>query len=312
MLRQILNTATRAGASRKVRRELLRGAAELFGGMDLSRSPAFNSTRALKTVPERTGCRDPYADEKREYNSLALALRPHLESVVEGARDRLLTAAMVAVAGNAIDLGIARDPRIDVAGSLRDVLEAGFAVNDIAGLRAALAPAPKSQTILAGGELRSPCAPAVRVMYLADNAGEIVFDRELVRVIAESGSEVTVAVHGGPILNDALAEDAARAGMGEIARITSTGSDWVGLEWDTCDPGFRDEFARATVVIAKGQGYYETLGEDMPVCPEETYFILKAKCPAVARSLGVRTGQAALFRRVKPARRFGEPGTRDL
>lgn len=250
---------------------------ELALRMDFTRSPAHNSTIALKIVPEVTGCRDPYRKEKSEHNRKALALLPRLRAEVDASTDRLLAAALAAVAGNVIDLGIAVKDEIDMEAAIEAVFNEGFAVNHVEDLRRAL-------------------AKPVRVMYLADNAGEIVFDIPLIQELKTEGHDVTFAVHGGPILNDATASDAREAGMDGLVRIESTGSDWVGLEWGTCGEEFKRSFREAGVVIAKGQGNYETVA-GLDLAPPETYFILKAKCRPVARSLGVGFGQTVLKRR---------------
>jgi hypothetical protein len=52
-------------------------------------------------------------------------------------------------------------------------------------------------------------------------------------------------------------------------------------------------FAAADLIIAKGQGNYETLSEH----PANIFFLLKAKCPVVARHIGCDVGSALLYRR---------------
>jgi uncharacterized protein with ATP-grasp and redox domains len=276
-LRQILNTSRSAGADVGARREMVIRASELAREMDFTQSPAHNSTMALKIVPAATGCPDPYEKEKSEFNRSALALLPELRARVEASPDRMLAAALTAVAGNVIDLGIAGGAEIDVAGSLNTVFREGFAINHLDRLKRALT---------------KPC----RIMYLADNAGEIVFDIPLLAELSRAGHDVIFAVHGGPVLNDALMEDARETGIDRMFRVMSTGSDWVGLEWGTCDEGFRQAFRAAAVVIAKGQGNYETV-EGLDLAPADTYFILKAKCRPVAKSLGIGFGQVALKRK---------------
>lgn len=277
ILRQVQTTARHAGADAGVQREVLRRAAALLPSLDMARSPAHNSTRALKLVPLVTGCADPYAKEKREFNERAMALLPLAEQLVAAAPDRLLAAALAAVAGNVIDLGIADGKPIEVEASLRSVMREGFAVNHIEKLRAAL---------------RRPR----RILYLLDNTGEIVFDRELVKTLVLQGHGLTLAVHHAPILNDALLEDARFARLGELAPVISTGSDWIGMEWETCSREFQAAFEAAEVVIGKGQGNFETL-EEFSRTPAETYYIIKAKCHPVARSLGVEHGQVVCKRK---------------
>ena len=133
-------------------------------------------------------------------------------------------------------------------------------------------------------------------MYLADNAGEIVFDRLLVDAILEAAAarlEITVAVRGGPVLNDATLEDARAAGFPEGVRLLENGSDAPATLLEQCSEAFRQVFGEADLVLAKGQGNYESLsGVDRPV-----YFLLKAKCQVVASDLGCAPGDLVLTRR---------------
>ncbi|MBD3366866.1 MAG: DUF89 family protein, partial [Candidatus Eisenbacteria bacterium] len=49
---------------------------------------------------------------------------------------------------------------------------------------------------------------------------------------------------------------------------------------------FRDLFDRADLVIAKGQGNYETLSG----VSREVVFLLRVKCPVIARDIGATVG----------------------
>ena len=286
ILKQVNNVAREAGATPAQLREMLVRASGMFSGMDLSKSPAHNSTVALRLIPEITGVADPYRDKKGESNRMALELLPVIERHLKGSKDRLRTAALVAAAGNVIDLAIQGNRHAELEGVLETVIREGFAVDHIE-------------------EFRKSLESSRNILYLGDNAGEVVFDREFARVLAEGGRRVTFAIHGGPILNDALMDDALAAGMEKVVRVVSTGSDWIGLELETCDREFRSLFKGADLVVAKGHGNYETVAEmtgsatgsgEMTGSPAETYFILRAKCASVARLLGVEVGQV-VFRR---------------
>jgi len=278
--------------------------------LDLTKSPAHNSTRALKLIPRKTGVADPYAVKKRESNKLALALLPELERRVREASDRLRAAALVAASGNVIDLAIQDNKQANLPAVLDQVFNEGFA--------SPLPPSPHANVLgkvdrKAWGEegvrgpnpraispddfelFRSALQKAKTIVYLCDNAGEIVFDGVFARALAEGGRRVIMAVHGGPILNDATVADAEEAGLEGEFEVVSTGSDWIGLEPDTCDPLFMARLRSADLVVAKGHGNFETL-EDSMAAPLETYFILRAKCAVVAAMLGVREGQV-VFRR---------------
>ena len=90
--------------------------------------------------------------------------------------------------------------------------------------------------------------------------------------------ELTYAVRSAPIINDATIEDAQASGLGQYARIISTGCVAPGVLLNECSEAFLDIFYNADIVISKGQGNYETLSD----CDRELFFLLKAKCPVIA------------------------------
>lgn len=62
-----------------------------------------------------------------------------------------------------------------------------------------------------------------RVLYLLDNAGEVVFDKFLIKVIVENCPlRVSAAVKSGPILNDVTIEDAKEVKLEEVAELITT------------------------------------------------------------------------------------------
>lgn len=184
-----------------------------------------------------------------------------------------MTAAKAAIAGNVIDLGAVR------SGDLNEsvLFEA---------LRSAI-----DEPLAGGGDgFGRAVLEARSILYLADNAGEIAFDRLLIERLPEG--RVTVAVRGAPILNDATRNDAAAVGLHEIAGIVDNGSDAPGTLLEDCRPEFRRVFEAADLVIAKGQGNYETLSDE----PGNIYFLFKAKCPVIAEHAGVPLGSHVLLR----------------
>ena len=163
----------------------------------------------------------------------------------------------------------------DIDHEIQRVLATGFARDDSAALEAELATGRR------------------RVLYILDNAGEIVFDRLLIEELA--AHDVIACVRGGPIINDVTLDDSEQVGLTKIVPVITTGSDAVGIEWSEASPEFRQAFAAADLVIAKGPANFETLADS----PGNVYFILKAKCPCVAQELGVMLGQVVIVH--KPA-----------
>jgi hypothetical protein len=105
---------------------------------------------------------------------------------------------------------------------------------------------------------------------------------------------VTVAVRGAPVLNDATRADAEAAGLPDIVEVVDNGSDAPGTLLDDCSADFQRRFREADLIIAKGQGNFETLSET----DAHIYFLFKAKCPVIAAHAGLPVGTHAAIRRL--------------
>jgi uncharacterized protein with ATP-grasp and redox domains len=237
----------------------------------MSLSPPVMAQRIHRIVRELTGNPDPYRAAKERSNRLALALYPRVRERVSRAADPLAMAIRMSIAGNVIDYA--------VDGSLREET-VRRAVE-----RAASAPLH--------GEVepfRREAKEAASILYLADNAGEIVLDRVLIETLGPR--RVTVVVRGSPVLNDALAADAEAAGLADLVEVMNNGSDAPGTLLEDCSEAMRSRFQGAEMVIAKGQGNYETLSE----APRPVWFVLMAKCGVIARDIGCHPGSFVLRR----------------
>jgi len=236
--------------------------------------PPKVSQIVYETVSEITGVMDPYEKKKLECNRMAMELYPKLKEMVKRADDPLFMAVKMAIVGNIMDFGVGRSFEME---SLDVVEKLDLVVSHYASLRKELSKASK-------------------VLYLGDNAGEVVFDRVLMEEL--DGVELTFAVRSGPIINDATVKDAVEAGINKIARIMDSGCWAPGVLLEETSPEFRKLFWEADVVISKGQGNFETL-EDVS---REIFFLLRAKCDVVAQLLGVNVGSTLLIRGGQPKR----------
>jgi len=247
---------------------------ELLAGIPADSTPAETSCHVHRIVRQITGVRDPYKSVKDEATGNALQSYPRLRELVAQADDPLERAVRVAIAGNIIDfapgtvLSPSKDVQFALEASLERVLHQPFAINDLEALRQAL-------------------SSAQEVLYLADNAGETVFDRVLIETLEQP---VIYAVKGSPALNDAIWEDAVAAGIEEVAEIVSTGSDAPGTVLQFCSPAFRQLYDEAELIIAKGQATHEALGEG----DRRLFFLLQVKCPVLGREIGVEPGGIVL------------------
>jgi uncharacterized protein with ATP-grasp and redox domains len=243
---------------------------EALGGFDLDESPAANATLAVKAVCRATGNEDPYREIKREQNRLALELESEMKAMIAKSSHRIETAMLVSAFGNIIDLG-AQDS-FDLSRELETLFQKGFAISEIA-------------------EFLRELERARRLLFLADNAGEIVFDRILLETLPADLEKVLV-VKSGPIINDATTADALMVGADRAARVITTGGSDLGVNRDNCSEEFLEALAKADIVIAKGHANFETLNEEK----RGIFFLLKAKCAVVARALGVETGSLVFLR----------------
>jgi uncharacterized protein with ATP-grasp and redox domains len=216
------------------------------------------ATKIHKVIKEVTHNPDPYKEMKEREMTLARELSTELRSRY---KDDLRGCLKLAAAANAIDFF--REP-----GSIKDDIRepVSFAVDDSEQFEAKLKNAGK-------------------VLYLADNAGELYFDLPLVKWMRQF-AQVIYLVKPSPVQDDLTLEDVRRSGLeGEFGKVTSTGIASPGIVFSLASAQFKQEFESADLIFAKGMGHYEALSE-LP--PEGRFFYcLKAKCKPVADSLGV-------------------------
>ena len=223
---------------------------------------------AYRLISEKTGILDPYAKLKKECTQQALSLYPQLKKRVSASQDRLQMAIRMAIAGNVIDFGA--NANFDLDKDLEVLLSQTLAIDHYPAFCHALQKAQK-------------------VLYLADNAGETVFDRLL---IEELGKPVVYAVREKPIINDAILQDALDAGIDKVAEIISSGTDAPGTILDLCSESFINIYRSADLIISKGQGNYEGLSDEI----RPVFFLLKTKCSVIARDIGVKQGSIILMK----------------
>jgi hypothetical protein len=255
-------------------RELVEQTREWLAVQPLDLSPAELSFGPIKMVYAKTGVFDPYRELKDRSNQEALALLPELRTWIRESSNPLETAAHMAVAGNIIDLGIHKD--YDIHESIRRILDEGFVIDDMARFVSDL-------------KDREASGETPEVLYICDNAGEIAFDRLFIETLIAQfpRTRFTATVNSGPVLNDALMEDAEAVGLVEIVPVIENGYDLLGTVLPECSPEFREAFDRADWVISKGQANFETLDG----VSDKVLFLLKAKCEPIAGHVGITIHQ---------------------
>ena len=212
---------------------------------------------------------DPYHDMKLESDAIAERNLPEVERFVESSDDPFRAAIMAAVIGNIMDFGtpLAIDSPDKFESVFRQLLAQGIGSDQTDGFVELLEKADS-------------------IMYFFDNCGESQFDKLLIRRIRAKGKRVVGVVRGEAILNDVTYEDAVRIGMDrEVDKLISTGAFMIGVNLRLAGNELKDEIARTDLIIAKGMANYESMSDQDFGVPK--VHILRTKCSAVARSLGV-------------------------
>lgn len=269
IMKQAFNTARRSTDNPALIRKILNLTADYVKKLDFNQAPADASYFAYKITSELTENEDPYKMEKKKFNDLCLSMVPEIKKKIDDSKEPIKTAIKSAILGNFIDLGIGY--KFDMESDFESIFGNPLDIDDYQEFR----------TILESGRKK--------ILYLGDNAGEIVFDRLLIEKL-KNNHDVTFVVKRGPIINDATIEDAKYVGMTNIVKVIDTGSDGIGVKWGSVSKEFMDCYKSADVIISKGQGNFETNSDKT----NNIFFLLRTKCESVARKLGVKNGDIVL------------------
>ena len=273
LLKGAIATVKLATEDHELQEKTMRRVLEKMARFEVQNSPPYFTALLQEIIEKECACFDPYKEVKQRFNRGMLELYPYLEKVVNESANPFEQAIRYAASANIIDFGIFSDITIEQA---QKTLEK--CVNmPLCGNTAA--------------ELKQDIEHAQKILYLADNSGEIVLDKLLLTRMPRE--KVTYVVKGHPAINDALMEDAQEVGIKDLVRVIDNGTTLPlpGTVLEHCSPAFRQEFTAADLIIAKGQGNFETLDE-LP--DKKMYFIFKAKCNVVTSYLGCSPGDIIL------------------
>ena len=273
-LRQALGAAKMATVDEAVQRQVLDSVAGMIPYFPLDTTPPEIARKVYQVVYDITGNRDPYFEAKKQSNRLALSLYPKLKEIVANSDDPLLAACKLAIAGNAIDFG----PQADY-GDLDSIIKTSLA---------------SSLSIDCYKEFKKSIEKASQILYLGDNAGEMVFDRIFIEQLSRIRKmNITFVVREKPVINDATMDDALSVGLDKVATVISNGSDAPATVLSQCSPKMLELYSAADIIVSKGQGNYESLNGEQQA---NLFFLLRAKCPVVAESLHINVGDALLIK----------------
>lgn len=275
LIRQGLNAAQKLRLSKEELFEVVKfGTRYLANFETYDKSPAYYAYHIQQWVKKLTGSEDPFREIKKISNLKAAEILEHLkvEGILNSSEDRLKMALKISAIGNILDFAILSEE--EAFTKIKELLKKEFTVDHYE-------------------RFRNDLENSERILILGDNAGEIVFDKVLVKELLNLGKEVVYVVKGGPILNDATYEDAVEVSMTSLCEVITNGNDRVGTVLKHASQEFLSEWKRADLVISKGQANFESLSD---IKDKKIYFLLTAKCRPVVNETGAKTVGDLVFK----------------
>ncbi len=268
LINQSLRVADAIGADEALTAQLHRYVSDASKDFDFALSPPEVAADVYETMARMAGKEDLYDEVKRLSTAKARQALPKLYEALETADNRVMTALKIAVAGNVIDLAAAVS--FDLDEELESVFHTPFAIDNTAALEAAL-------------------SQAKTLLYIADNAGEHIFDYVTIETLKRLYPKVHVfyMVRGKAIINDVTLNEAKAAGFETLCSLVDSGVNTPGFAYARATAAAQELFDTADVVLAKGMGNYECLS---PATRKNLCYVLKVKCSVVADSLGREIG----------------------
>jgi len=261
-----------AAVEKNKREEILRKVLIGLADADYTLSPPELAKKMYDLIGEYTSGKDAYAEIKKTSNKYILDLYDELKNTIRKSNNPFETALHLAVAGNIIDFGAKHNySDKQIHKEINEMLSADLS---------------SSHT----EQLKNEINKANKILYLGDNAGEIVFDKLFVEQLPKE--KITFVVRGKPIINDATIDDAEDIGLTKIVKVIDNGSGYPGTVLKDCSEEFIKTFEEADLVISKGQGNYETLSET----DKNIFFLLRVKCDIVARDLNRNPGDFVVLK----------------
>lgn len=267
LARQAVEIAEEATSNAAMQEEIIKMSIRELGEMSFDETAPEIAYRMHQHAKNITGIDDPYIRLKEQYNKIAQGIYERIidEKWLEKTENPFDMACRLAIAGNIIDFSVGlKLEQADIVKSVEDSIK-----YDIYGTGTAA--------------LQEAVKRAKKIMYIDDNAGEIIFDKFLIEKLPLD--KVTYVVKGGPIVNDATMQDAISTGIIDLVRVIDNGHSAQGTILRDCSSIFKDEFGEADLIISKGQANFETLSDYKD---KEIFYLLRAKCSSVAASIGCK------------------------
>lgn len=267
LARQAVEIAEETTSNVTIQEEIIKRSLKELAEMDFNETAPEIAFRMHQHAKNITRIIDPYARLKEQYNEIAKEIYERIieEKWLDNAEDRFDMACRLAIAGNIIDFSVGlKLDHSDIVKSVEDSIK-----HDIFGTGTSA--------------LREAVEKSNNIMYIADNAGEIIFDKFLLGNLPIN--KVTYVVKGGPIVNDATMYDAISTGVADLVKVIDNGHAAQGTILKDCSSTFKSEFNKADLIISKGQANFETLSD---IKDKTIFYLLRAKCSSVASAIGCK------------------------
>lgn len=263
IINQSKRVADAIHADKELTSQIVQAVEKMAPSFSFEQSPPEVAVAVYEKMARIAGKEDLYDEVKKLSTQKAQEFVPYLEKEIAESTEPLLIATKVAIAGNVIDL--AAEYTFDLNEELDKIFHTHFAVNDF-------------------DKLRNKLSTSSKILYIADNAGEHIFDRVYIKTILSlyPDLELYYMTRGNAIINDVTYEEAKEAGFEELCHLVSSGVDTPGFVYSRANRASQELFDSADMIITKGMGNYECLSE---VKRENLFYLLKVKCNVVARSL---------------------------
>lgn len=224
-------------------------------------------SQLLGVMQEVIGTTDFYKEAKEKYNRLLLEKEDSLWNKIQSSKDPFVAGMQLAITGNYIDFGALEDVNTE---KLNELLKNSDQIElDAAEI----------------SHLQNELQKAKTLVYVMDNAGEIVLDKLFIRILKESYPDLNIyaMVREVPVLNDATKEDAVFIGLEKYTNVVSNGCKVPGTPMEYISKEARELIHQADLCIAKGQGNFETMRD----CGENIFYLFLCKCDMFVRKFQV-------------------------
>ncbi len=265
---QALKVSKELDLNETTTKKVLDESAKMIPSFSLSSTPPQNATPMYEMISDLLGKKDLYKEAKMASIQKATTLVPKCREILDKSDNKFLTATKIAVVGNVIDL--ASEVMFDLDEEVDKVIDNRFVIDDSSALHYELINAKK-------------------VVYLADNAGENVFDRLYIEYLKSEFKDIEFFyfVRGNPIINDITIDDLEGDDIHEMATVIDSGVPTPGIVIDLMNDKAKELFKSADLIISKGMGNFECLSDESAY---PIFFLLKIKCNVVATALNEKIG----------------------